>query len=85
MDMSSNVDYVYESYEYHALQEAHYRYCGDSFLGKGETPLCYYLTERLGAVNWMIVEGENGNLIIQFIEETLESVPSYIEYINGQD
>jgi len=62
---------VYNHPSYNALVEYHSRACGNDGLDPKESKLCLYLTSKLSSANWMIVEQENGGLIIQFVEESL--------------
>ena len=80
MDMGPNAEYVYEHSSYNALIEQHMRACGEQAFDPKASPLCLYLTSRLSAANWMIIEGESGETVIKFVEESTQSAPPIADY-----
>jgi len=82
MDLGPEAEYVYQHPTYNALIEAHMRACPENepVFSPNASPLCKYLTSKLSAANWMIFEGVDGETVIEFIGETVESAPSASDY-----
>jgi hypothetical protein len=73
---------VYDHPNYRTLIEHHSKACSiageytegetDPLDPRNQSRLCAFLNYKLGEVNWLIKEDEEGDLIIQLVDSTLE-------------